>query len=405
MDIQKIREDFPILKREINGYPLIYFDSAASSQKPKQVIDAIVDFYENHNANVMRGVHKLSEEATEMMENSRKKIKRFITAKKTEEIVFTKNTTEAINLVKHSWANDNIEKGDKIVLSILEHHANLIPWQQLAMKKQAKIEYLNIDKEGEVAEGWEEKLKGAKLLAITHISNVIGIINPVKELCKVAREEGARTLIDGSQSVPHMKVNVQEIDCDFFAFTGHKMLGPTGTGILYGKEQVLENMKPFMYGGEMNKTVKKLESDWNNPPYKFEAGTPNVAGIVGLGAAVDYLEKIGIENIEKYDKELTEYALEKIPKIKNIEIIGPKEFIEEKAPIISFNMKNIHAHDVASILNEYGIATRSGVHCAQPLHQELNIGSSTRASFYLYNTKEEIDQLVKRLSDLLIRPQ
>ncbi|MDD5023017.1 MAG: cysteine desulfurase [Candidatus ainarchaeum sp.] len=397
MDIEKIREDFPILKRKINGNKLVYLDSAATSQKPRQVIDTVVEYYQNHNANTMRGVHTLSEEATEMMENSRKKTKEFLNAKNNHEIVFTKNATEAINLVAYSWGEKNIKKGDKIVLSISEHHANLLPWQQLAIKKGAELVYLDIDNEGNLEEKWEKKINNSKLVAITHTSNVTGIINDVKNISKIAKEKGAVVIVDGSQSAPHMKIDVKKINCDFFVFTGHKMLAPMGTGALYGKEELLENMPPFMYGGGMNKKVEKENSEWNFLPYKFEAGTENVSGIIGLGSAMDYINRIGIDNIEKHGNKMIEYALERISEVRNVSVIGPKEYVKEKAPILSFNVEKVDCHDVAGALNEYGIAIRSGLHCAQPLHTRLGINSSARASLYLYNTEKEIDYFIDKL--------
>lgn len=405
MNIEKIRDDFPILKRTVDGKELIYLDSAATSQKPKQVIEATREYYESYNANIMRGLHTLGEEATEAYENSRKKIKEFIGANKEREIIFTKNSTEGFNLVMYSWGRENIKKDDKIILSTSEHHANLIPWQQLAIEKEAKLEYLEIDENGVLKQGWEEKIKGAKILAITHVSNVLGVINNIKNICKIAKEEDVRTVVDGSQSAPHMKIDMNNIDCDFFVFTGHKMLGPTGIGVLYGKEELLEEMKPFLYGGEMIKTAHKFNSEWNELPHKFEAGTPNIAGVIGLGVAVDYLNEIGMEEIRNHEKELIKHTLEKFSELKNIEMIGSREYSEQKAGILSFNIMGVHAHDVGSMLNEQGIAVRSGFHCAQPFHEELKIKSSVRASVYLYNQIKEIDRLVeeiKKISNVLV---
>jgi cysteine desulfurase/selenocysteine lyase len=396
MNVDKIREDFPILKRLINGKKLIYFDNAATSQKPIQVIDAISDYYKNHNANVHRGVHKLSEEATQLYEEARTKIKNFINASTEKEIIYVRNASEAINLVMYAWGKKNINKGDKIVVSIMEHHSNFVPWQQLAKEKNAKLEFLFVNEEGEIEEKELEKIHGAKLVAITHVSNVLGSIVDVKTITKIAHGEDALCLVDGSQSVPHMPLDVRSIGCDFLAFTGHKMLGPTGIGVLYGKEEILNDMEPFMFGGDMIFEVHKESTRWNELPYKFEAGTPNIAGAIGLGAAVDYLKKIGMHYIRKHEKELTEYAIKKMSEVKGIRVLGTKN-AEKRGGVIAFNIDKIHPHDVAALLGEDGIAIRSGHHCAMPLHEELKESASARASFYLYNTKEEIDVFVESL--------
>ncbi len=392
MDIGKIRKDFPIFKRKINGKPLIYFDSAATSQKPKQVIDKILEYYTNYNANILRGSHTLGTEATEEYERTRKKLKDFLWAKKKNEIIFTKNSTESLNLIMYSWGMKNIKRGDKIVLSAVEHHSNLIPWQYLAKIKGAKLEFLEVDEEGFLIEGEEEKIKGSKMISLAHISNVTGVIFNIKEICKIAKENDSISIIDASQSVPHIKVDVRDIDCDFLAFTGHKMLAPAGTGGLYGKEEILNEMEPFLYGGEMIKNAKRNECKWNELPYKFEAGTPNIEGIIGLGTAIDYLNKIGMDNIRSHEKKITKYAMDCITQIKGLKIIGPKKYSEKKASILSFNINGYHAHDIGALLDNAGIEIRTGYHCAQPIHEKLKINSSARASFYIYNTIEEIEK-------------
>lgn len=393
MNIDKIRDDFPILKRQINGKTLIYLDNAATSQKPIHVINAISNYYLNHNANVHRGVHELSEEATHMYDEARIKLKNFINARSEKEIIYVKNASEAINLVMYSWGKKNIRQGDKLVVSIMEHHSNFVPWQQLAKEKNAKLEFLEVDEEGEIQEKELEKIEGAKFVAITHVSNVLGTIVDVNKIIKRAREEQAICLVDASQSIPHMEVDVRKMSADFIAFTGHKMLGPTGIGVLYGKEELLGEMDPFMFGGEMISEVHKDQSSWNELPYKFEAGTPNIAGAIGLGAAVDYLKKIGMNNIRKHEVELTEYALERIKEVEGIRLLGPKT-AEKRGGLIAFNVGEIHPHDLATLLNEDGIAIRSGHHCAMHLHETIHETASARASFYLYNKKQEIDEFV-----------
>ncbi|MBN2478215.1 cysteine desulfurase [Candidatus Micrarchaeota archaeon] len=396
MDVEKIRNDFPILKRKINGKKLIYLDNGATSQKPIQVIDAVSNFYKKNNANIHRGIHILSEESTLMYDDSRNKVSRFIHSKNPEEIIFTRNATESINLVMYSWGKENISRGDKIVISEMEHHSNLIPWVVLAKEKGATLEYLELDKEGLIKEGELEKIKGAKFVSVVHVSNVTGVINDVEKICRTASEEGAVSLVDASQSAPHMKVDIQSIGCDFLAFTGHKMLAPTGIGVLYGKKEILDSMNPFLFGGEMVVEAHKYDMRWNSVPYKFEAGTPNISGAVGLGSAVDYLEQIGMENIRAHEKKLVSYALEKLGAVNGISIIGPQDS-SRRSGIITFEVKGVHPHDVASILSEEGICLRSGYHCAQPLHESMGLQPTTRASFYIYNTEEEIDFLIENL--------
>jgi len=388
MDVNEIRKDFPILERIVNGKKVAYLDNGATSQKPRQVIDAIVRYYSEYNANVHRGVHKLSEEATVAYEDARRKVAEFINASE-EEIIFVKNASEALNLVMHSYGMENITHASRITISIAEHHSNFVPWQALAKRKKAKLEILDIDAEGELA-GLEDA-SGSDIISIAHASNVLGTINDAQEICKVAHEGGGVAVIDGSQSIPHMPIDVKKMGCDFFAFTGHKMLAPTGIGVLYGRKELLEKMEPFLYGGDMILEVKKEGSKWNNLPYKFEAGTPNIEGAIGLGAAIDYLNKIGMEEIRKHEVELLSYALGKLKG--EVAIYGPKD-AKKRTGLISFNVPGVHAHDVATILDEDGVEIRSGHHCAQPLHERLGLDSSARASFYLYNTKEEADRLV-----------
>lgn len=395
LNIKKIRKDFPILEREVHpGKKLIYLDNAASSQKPKQVIDAIKDFYENHNANIHRGVHKLSEESTEMYDEAHKKVASFIGTKYEEEIIFTRNASESINLVMHSLNFDKLKKGDEIVTTVMEHHSNIVPW--IALKeKGVKTQFVDINNDGTLKiEEFQDKInKNTKVVTVIHASNVLGTINDVKEIGKIAHENEALFLVDAAQSVPHMEVDVKKIGCDFLAFSGHKMAGPTGIGGLYGKKEILEEMSPFMFGGDMIKEVYLDHATWNDLPWKFEAGTSNIAGGIGLGATVDYLKNIGMNNIRQHEIDLTQYTIDKMKDIDNIRFFGPKD-TKIKGGVISFEIKGIHPHDVASILDTEGIAIRSGHHCAQPLMNRLGVHATSRASFYLYNTKEEIDKLI-----------
>lgn len=396
--MQQIRKDFPILSRQVNGKPLVYFDNAATSQKPTAVIETISNYYRQYNANVHRGIHKLAEEATLAHELAREKVGKFINTRHTEEIIFTRNTTEAINLVAYAWGRANVNKGDKIVLTIIEHHSNIVPWQVLAKEKEAQIEFIKIDASGLLIQNDVQRFidDRTRLVCVTHASNVVGTINPVKEICKIAHKAGALVLVDGAQSVPHLRVDVRDLDSDFFAFSAHKMLGPTGIGALHGKRELLEKMPPFLSGGEMIKEVHEAESSWKELPYKFEAGTPNIAGAIGFGAAIDYLNKIGMQKIRDHDKEITAYALAKMSTVKGLRIYGPIN-PEQKVGVIGFNLGDIHAHDLATILDEEGIAIRSGHHCAQPLMEFLNVPAMSRASFYLYNTREEVDKLITAL--------
>ena len=388
------KKDFPILKQKINGRHLVYLDSAATSQKPKQVIEAEKIFYETINANVARSVHYLSEKATEAYEASRKKVADFVNAGENE-IIFVRNTTEAINLVANCL---DFKKDDEIITTIMEHHSNLVPWQVICEKTGTKLKIIDILPDGMLdLKQFENFLSNkTKLIAITHVSNVLGTINPVKEITKLAKKFGALVLIDGAQGVPHLKVDVRDIGCDFYAFSGHKMLAPTGIGVLYGRKELLNKMHPFLYGGHMIKKVTKENSTFSDAPERFEAGTANFAGAVALGNAIDYLQNIGMENVQAYELELTKYAMEKLLKIKNLEIYSPKN-IEQRGSVISFNIKGAHPHDVAQILDSEGIAIRSGHACAMPLMQRLGVESVCRASFYIYNDKKDVDALVKGL--------
>ncbi len=389
-----IKEDFPIFKRKIHGKPLVYLDSAASSQKPRQVIQALSDYYEKTHANIHRGVYTLSEEATLAYEDAHRKVARFINAK-FKEIVFTKNTTESINLLAYSLGLQ-LKKGDEILLTEMEHHADLVPWQQIAKRVGAVVKFIKVAREGELVIDDELFTQKTKIVAVTHISNVLGTINPVKEIIRKAHKVGAKVIIDAAQSVPHMPLDVKALDADFIVFSSHKMLGPTGIGVLYGKQELLEAMTPFLYGGDMIREVTLEDSTFNYLPWKFEAGTPNIAGGIAFGVAVEYLTNIGMHNIEQHDKELLHYAHEQLSKVEGITIYGPKD-LSKKSSIIAFNFEDIHPHDVSSILDTEGIAIRGGHHCAMPLMKTLGIQASCRASFYLYNTKEDVDALVKAL--------
>lgn len=393
-DVERVRKDFPILQRKINGKQVIYLDSAATAQKPQAVIDTISNFYKNNNANVHRGLHTLSEESTNLYEGARKKIAKFINADY-KETIFTRNASEGINLVAKSFVAPRVKKGDTILITEMEHHSNIVPWQMLVEEKGVKVEYIPFTDEGvlDMKKAKELIAKKPVFFSLVHISNVLGTVNPVRELVELAHRYNVPVLIDGAQSVPHRRVDVKELDCDFLVFSSHKMCGPSGIGVLYGKKEILEKMKPFLGGGDMIKEVSYKEFSTNDLPWKFEAGTPNIEGAVGLGAAVDYLESIGMENIENHVKEITRYALEKLSKVKNVKIIGPKD----RAGVIAFNLGDMHSHDVTTILDEDGIATRAGHHCAQPLVEKLGLASAARASFYLYTKKEDIDELVRSL--------
>ncbi|MEM3437492.1 MAG: cysteine desulfurase [Nitrososphaerales archaeon] len=397
IDVEKIRQDFPIFNQNIKGKPFIYLDNAATSQRPSQVINAMNNYYHMYNATIHRVIYEFGEKATDAYEEAREKVAKFISASP-EEVIFVRNTTEAINLVAYSWGRSNIKEGDKILLTVMEHHSNIVPWQILTKEKKARLEFIDIDDEGLLKMDDFEKFTNEeiKFMGLVHVSNVLGTINPVKKIVNYAHKNGALVLVDAAQSVPHMPVNVREIDCDFLAFSGHKMLGPTGIGVLYGKRELLENMDPFLTGGDMIKEVHLREASWEELPWKFEAGTSNIAGAIGLGAAVDYLNNIGMEKVREHEKELTKYALDKMMSIKGISIYGPKN-VEVRGGVISFNLGDIHPHDIASILDSEGIAIRAGHHCAQPLIERLRLVGTARASFYIYNTEWEIDYLVNAL--------
>lgn len=388
------REDFPIL----NNREMAYLDNGATTQKPKQVLEALKKFYENENANPHRGAYALSMEATEVYENTRNKIAKFINAKNSEEIIFSKNATESLNLIAYSYGLDNLKENDEVVLSIMEHHSNIVPWQYVTKKTKSKLKYMYINDDFEISKKEiEEKITDkTKIVGITQVSNVLGTINPVKDIIKYAHEKGAIVILDASQSIPHFKIDVQDLDADFVVFSGHKMLAPLGIGVLYGKKELLQKMNPFLMGGDMIEYVHEQETTFAPLPNKFEAGTQNVEGVVGLGAAIDYINKIGYENIEKEEKELTAYARKELEKLDFLDLyLTPNE--ENHSSVFSFNIKGIHPHDVASILDTEGVYVRSGNHCAQPLLRYLGIDSTCRASLYFYNTKEEIDKLVKAL--------
>ncbi len=404
LDVRKIREDFPVLSKKVyDGKPLVWLDSAATSQKPRQVIQALVDYYEGYNANVHRGVHALSMESTERYEDARAKVAGFINAAHAESLIWTRNTTEAINVVAHSWGEDNIKEGDEIVVTALEHHSNLVPWQQVARKRGAKVRIMPLTDDHTLDMEAAEEIIGprTRLLAVTQASNSIGTIVPVKELAKMARAVGAAVLVDGAQSVPHMPVDVQDIDCDFLAFSGHKMLGPTGIGGLYVKRDVLEQMNPFLTGGEMVLAVSYEDATWNDLPMRFEAGTPNIADAIGLGAAVDYLQELGMENVREHEIALTKYALDAFKELEEeLDVYGPKD-TEMRGGIVSFHHPDVHPHDLGTVLDSRGIAIRTGHHCAMPMVQSLGVAATARASMYLYNTEEEVDMLVDALKEAL----
>ena len=399
-DVNKVRDDFPILKQTVNGNPLVYLDNGATSQKPQSVIDAIVRYYTTTNSNVHRGVHTLSQQATEDYEGARSKIGKFINAGDDQEIIFTRNTTEGINLVAHSYARHNVGPGDDIIVSNMEHHSNIVPWQMVCEEKGANLRVVPIDDNGELLMDEYEKMLGprTKLVSITHVSNALGTILPAAQIIKMAHAHGAPVLLDGAQAVPHMPVDMKELDCDFYAFSGHKLFGPTGIGILYGKAEYLEAMPPFMGGGDMIKSVTFEKTIYNDLPYKFEAGTPDIAGAIALGAAVDYVSNLGFDRITAHEEELLRYGTQALSSISGVKLIGTAR---HKAGILSFIMDNAHPHDIGTILDEQGIAIRTGHHCAQPVMQRFQIPATARASMAFYNTKEDIDALVKGIDRVL----
>ncbi len=395
---KKIKQDFPILFQEVNDEPLIYLDSAATSQKPKQVIDSLVYYYEHDNANVHRGVHTLADRATTKYEASREKVRAFIGAKSTKEVLFTRGTTTALNWLSRSFGNSVVASGDQILISQMEHHSNVVTWQELAKRQNAELVYVNLTSEGELdMEDLKTKInERTKIVSITHASNVLGVTNPVKEIATLAHEVGAYMIVDGAQSVPHMPVDVVDLDADFYCFSGHKMCGPTGIGVLYGKQALLEKMEPIEYGGEMIDFVYHDHSTWTELPWKFEAGTPNIAGAIALGSAIDYLTTIGMEAIHQHEQELVDYVLPKLQNIEGLTVYGPSD-TKKHSGVIAFNLDGIHPHDTATALDMEGVAVRAGHHCAQPLLSYLDLHATARASFYFYNTKEDADRLVEAI--------
>jgi len=398
INLNKIRKDFPILNEKVNGKGLIYLDNAATSQKPKEVIDSLVSYYEKYNSNVHRGVHTLSIKATDEFEKSRTKIQKFINAKSSNEIIFTRNASESLNLIAYSWGKDNISSGDEIYITPFEHHSNIVPWQMLCKEKEAILKYLPLNNNGDIdIERFSKEISNkTKLVSVTHMSNVLGTVLPLKEIIELAKKYKAVTVVDACQSVPHMPVDVQNIDSDFLCFSGHKMLGPTGIGVLHGKEEMLNEMSPFLYGGDMISEVTYEESKWNELPYKFEAGTPNIADSIALGVACEYLEKVGMENIWNHEMELGDYTVNRISELDKFKILGNRSK-ELRGGVVSFVHEDIHPHDIGSLLDGYGIAIRTGHHCAMPLVRSYGVVAASRASFYLYNNKDEVDKLVEGL--------
>lgn len=396
MNAELIKEQFPILHQEINGHPLVYLDSAASSQKPIAVLEALKHYYEWDNANVHRGVHTLGSRATDDYEGAREKVAKFIGASHTEEIIFTRGTTTALNIVASSYGPAVLQEGDEIVITPMEHHSNLIPWQQLALRTKAVLKYIPLQSDGNVAlEDVEKTITNrTKIVSIAYVSNVLGVVNPVKQIAEIAHRHGAVIVVDGAQSTPHMKVNMQDLDCDFYAFSGHKMCAPTGIGVLYGKKHLFESMEPVEFGGEMIDDVGLYESTWKELPWKFEGGTPIIAGAVGLGAAIDFLEAIGMDEIHRHETKLAMYAMDRLSEIEGITLYGPRD---REVGLVTFNLMDVHPHDVATVLDASGIAVRAGHHCCQPLMRWLEVNSTVRASLYLYNTEQDIDALANAL--------
>ncbi len=397
-DVQAVRADFPVLERQINGKPLAFLDSAASSQKPLPVIEAMSHYYRTGHANVHRGIYRLSEEATDAFESARGRIARFINVDSSKEIIFTRNTTESINLVAHSWGRAYLHPGDEILLTEMEHHANLVPWQLIAQEKGARLRFIPITEDGQLDLSALDGLltERTKMVAFTQASNVLGTLTPVRQIADAAHAVGAAVLVDGAQGTPHLPTDVQALGCDFYAFSSHKMCGPTGIGVLWGRRELLESMPPFMGGGEMIRRVELERSEWAGLPHKFEAGTPAIAEAIGLGAAVDYLRALGMEAIRAHEKELTAYALERLSEVPGLTVYGPAD-VELRGGVATFTLTDAHPHDVATILDSEAIAVRAGHHCAMPLHKKLGLPATTRASFYIYNLPEEIDRLVEAL--------
>ena len=395
LDVERIRDDFPILSRKVHGKPLVYLDNAATSQKPRAVIQALTEYYETYNSNVHRGVHTLSMEATDRYEEAREKVARFINAETPESIIWTRNATESINLVAHSWAESNISEGDEIVVTRLEHHSNLVPWQRIAARNGAVLRFLELTEDGAVDMVGAASVINAKtkLLAVTHVSNSLGTVVPVKKLAGMARSVGAAVLVDGAQSVPHQPVDVEDIGCDFLALSGHKMMGPTGIGALYARREILEQMEPFLHGGEMVLEVSYEDASWNELPMRFEAGTPNIADAIALGAAVDYLTGLGMENVREHEKQLTAYALDAFRELEEVDLLGPMD-VDRRGGILSFHSSDVHPHDLGTFLDQEGVAIRTGHHCTMPLMGALGVPATARASLYVYNTEQEVDALV-----------
>ena len=393
---ESIREDFPILAQKINDHPLVYFDNAATTQKPRAVIEAIQKYYEHDNANVHRGIHELSNRATTAYEEARERVARFINAPGREDIIFTRGTTESLNLVASTWGTANVQKGDTILLTEMEHHSNLVPWQLLAQRTGAHLKFIpvNGDDGGLDLSVLDALLKEAKIISVTHVSNALGTVNPVADICAKAREQGVTTVVDAAQSAGHMPLNVQEIGCDFLAFSGHKLCGPTGIGVLFSCRELQESMPPYQAGGEMITKVEFFDTEYNVPPHKFEAGTPNIAGAVSLHAALDYLDNIGLENIHAHDTQLVQYAQKRLCEFEGIRIFGPKA---ERGGLVSFVFEKVHALDLATVANQQGVAIRVGHHCTQPLHDKLGVPATARASFYFYNTCSEVDRFIEVL--------
>lgn len=393
-----LRKDFPLLETKMNDQPLTYLDSAATSQKPKQVIDEIADYYNKYNSNIHRGVYNLAVKTTDKYENVRHKVAKFINAYRDEEVLFTKGTTQSLNWIAQGYVRYNLHEGDEIVTTYMEHHSNIVPWQAIAQEKNLKVKYVTLTEEGKLdLDDLKQKITDkTKIVAVTHVSNVLGTINPIKEIAAIVHQSNAILVVDGAQSVPHLPVDMQDLEADFYVFSGHKMLGPTGIGVLWGKYELLEKMHPLEYGGEMIDSVTTEKLTFKEIPWNFEGGTQNIEGVLGLGAAIDYLEEIGMENVARNDEDLQKYALEKLANIKSIEFYGPKD-PNQRCGVVSFNLKGIHPHDVATFLDADGIAVRAGHHCAQPLMDWLGVSATLRASFYFYNTYEEIDKLVDSL--------
>ncbi|MBF6599740.1 MAG: cysteine desulfurase [Dehalococcoidia bacterium] len=398
-DVDVIRRDFPILERNVHGKPLVYLDNAATTQKPRSVIDRLVHYYEHENANIHRGLHTLAEEATAAYEASRLKVGEFINAEHPgQEIIFTRNTTESINLVANAWGRKNLKPGDEIVFSAMEHHSNLIPWQLIALATGARLRFIELDESGHLRrdDALAKIGERTKIVAITQMSNVLGTINPVKELAQLAHRAGAVVLVDGAQSVPHMPVDVRDIDCDFLAFSAHKMLGPTGVGVLYGKRDLLEVMDPFLGGGEMIKRVTFESSTYADLPHKFEAGTPNIADVIAFAPAIDYLQALGMDAVREHERDLTQYAIDALERVEGVTVYGPKD-ATERGGAVTFNYGDLHPHDLSQVLDAEGVAIRAGHHCAQPLMRELGVVATARASFYVYNRTDEVDALIDAL--------